>query len=136
MRVALLHPGWDRPCDVCEAYRPRDDGSFVRDKRTALPLARVPGTPTPCHKCEKVPAAARAAGMDWRELRTLAQDLTPANRAALAFYRRCRATGRFPDDPLVAWYAGLIREVEDDAAREERDARTAAIVTALMQGRR
>lgn len=136
MRVALLHPGWDRPCSVCEAYRPRDDGSFALDKRTALPLARVPGTPTPCHKCPKVPAAARNAGLDWRELRKLAQDMTDANRDALAFYRRCRATDRFPDDPLVAWYAGIIQGVEDAAAREEQRAGTNAVVAAVLAAQR
>jgi hypothetical protein len=136
VRVALLHPGWDRPCVVCEAYRPREDGSFVLDKRTALPLARVPGTPTPCHKCPKLPAAARESGAGWQDLRALAADLTDANRAALAFYRRCRATGRFPDDPLVSWYAGLIRDVEDAADRADRASSTSAIVAALLIPRR
>lgn len=138
VRVALSHPGWDRSCSTCAAYRMREDGSFVLDKRTALPLARGPAEPTPCHKCPKVPAAARKLGMDPADLRKLAADLTPADRAAWAFYRRCRAVGRFPDDPLVGWYAELLRGVEDAAAAARTDRATAAtesLVTVLLTRR-
>ena len=113
--VALLHPEWDRSCDVCERYVFADGGGVAR--RAGLPMLRPPHTPTPCHKCEKVPADARKAGLDWRELRKLARDMTPANRAAWRLYRESRAVGHFPDDPLVRWYAAIIRGVEDIAAQ-------------------
>lgn len=126
-RVALLHPGWDRSCAACETYRVREDGTYSPDKRTGLPMLRPAGVPTPCHKCPKVPAAARDAGLDWRELRKLAADMTPANRAALDFYLACRAVGRFPDDPLVGWYAPLVRDVEDLGRRVEHVALMSAL---------
>ena len=81
-------------------------------------MPRPPDAPTPCHKCAKVPLAVREGGAaDWRECRAHAREMTAANRAAWAFYRRCRAVGRFPDDPLVAWCAAAIADVERAAER-------------------
>ncbi|MDB5312655.1 MAG: hypothetical protein JWO38_6857 [Gemmataceae bacterium] len=125
VRVALLHPEWDRPCGVCETYLFRDDGAVTR--RAGLPVLRPAGTPTPCGKCAKVPAAARQQGLPWQDLRKLAEDLTPQNRAAWQFYRECRAVGSFPDDPLVRWAAVLIRDVEAVAERQPLERLTAAV---------
>lgn len=95
-----------------------DDGSLIRKPAVVgLPALRPAGVPTPCGKCEKVPRHARAAALPWQELRKLAEEMTPANRAAWGFYRACRATGTFPDDPLVRWYSVIIRDVEDAAER-------------------
>jgi hypothetical protein len=55
-------------------------------------------------------------------------DLTPENRRAWEFFRRCRATGRFPDDPVVAWYAEVLRGVYDTADRAGRDRLTGAVL--------
>lgn len=112
MRIALWRPEWDRSCADCEAWQYNRDGTLVRDRRTSLPLARPPGTPTPCTLCPKVPKNDRLHG--WRHARTAAIDMSGANRQAWEFYRRCRATVRFPDDPVVAWYAGLIEPIVDE----------------------
>lgn len=130
VRVALLYPEWDRSCDTCERYVFAPGGTINR--RAGLLVLRPPGTPTPCHACEKVPSAARKAGLDWRELRKRAQDMTPANRAAWRFYRESRAVGHFPDDPLVRWYAAIIRGIEDAAAQIPLE-RLAATLSALLK---
>lgn len=127
MRLALLYPEWDRPCSSCEKYRLDE----APDRRTGVPMLRPPGTPTPCGSCEKVPEHLRRAGMHWRDLRKHAVEMTPANRRAWEFYRGCRATGRFPDDPLVRWYSAVIQDEVDRAARRPVE-ELAAAVTGLV----
>lgn len=119
MRVTLLAPQWDRPCAVCLKYVPREDGTFLSDKRTGLPVLRGnAGDKTPCHKCAKVPEFAKVAhAHDPEELRRSAVELTDRNRTAYRFYRECRAVSSFPDDPIVRWVAAIVREVEDDRDR-------------------
>lgn len=129
MWLALHHPEWDRSCDVCERYRVDEPP----DRRTGLPMLRPPGVPTPCRSCARVPAYARKAGLPRAELRKLAVELTPGQREALRFYRECRAVGQFPDDPLVRWYAAVIREVEDRTEREPLERLVAMLINA--QGR-
>jgi hypothetical protein len=114
--VALFHPEWDRSCASCEKFLYSRDGTCPVDRKTRLPLLRPPGTPTPCTHCPKVPEWLRGGG-DWKTARAAAVDLTTANRKAIAFYRRCEATGRFPDDPLVAWYSALIAAADAEFAR-------------------
>jgi hypothetical protein len=58
--------------------------------------------------------------------------MTPANRAAWRFYRESRAVGHFPDDPLVRWYAAIIRGIEDAAAQIPLE-RLAATLSALLK---
>lgn len=103
------------------------DGTFQPDRRTSLPMQRPKGVPTPCGSCEKVPAFARQAARGWRELRKLAVDMTPANRAAWRFYRECRAVNQFPADPLVRWYSAVIRDVEDAIERRPIQELAAAV---------
>jgi hypothetical protein len=74
--------------------------------------------PTPCQSCPKVPEWVKASGADWRECRAAADELSEADRKALAVYVRCKATLRFPDDPIVAWYSGVFRGCEDELDAE------------------
>ena len=138
VRVIILHPEWDRPCSVCEKYVTRADGSFLLDRRTSLPVLRQPGTPTPCHKCEKVPLYLRREGADQEVLRAAAIELTEQNRKAWEFYRQCRAAGSFPDDPLVRHFAVVFREVEDELERMPvlRLASTVQLLVELLAKRR
>jgi hypothetical protein len=118
VRLARLHPEWDRSCAVCEAYRVDEPP----DKRTGLPMVRPKGAPTPCGSCAKVPAALRRSGLGWKDLRLHAEDVTDRSRAAWKFYRECQAVGRFPEaaanDPLVRWYAAVLRDAEAAIERE------------------
>ena len=117
VKLARLHPEWDRECSVCEKYIPREDGSFVLDRRTALPVLSYPGAPKPCHKCLKVPAGVRASSMPWKEMQSHAVSLTPQHRQTWRFYRECRAVGQFPPDAIVRWAAAILREVEEECDR-------------------
>lgn len=134
--LALLAPEWDRSCAACERHVYRDDGT--PQLRGGLPVPRPAGTPTPCHKCPKVPADLRASGADWTACRAAAVDPTPRTRRALAFYRRCRAVGRFPDDPLVAECAATVADVERavESAGRERLTRALETLNVLLTKRR
>jgi hypothetical protein len=119
VRVTLLAPQWDRPCAVCLMYVPRDDGTFLLNKLTGLPVLRGnAGDKTPCHKCAKVPEYAKVAhAHDPARMRESAIELTDQNRAAYRFYRECRAVGSFPDDSVVRWVAAIVRDAEDERDR-------------------
>lgn len=134
--LALLAPEWNRSCAECERHVYRDDGT--PQLRGGLLVLRPAGTPTPCHKCPKVPADLRASGADWKACRAAAVDPTPQTRRALAFYRRCRAVGRFPDDPLVAECAAAIADVERavESAGRERLTRAVEVLNVLLTKRR
>lgn len=116
VRLALIHPEWNRPCAACETWWYEDDGRVKRDA-TGEPMRRPAGAPTPCNSCAKVPKWAKERGFDVSELRKLADEITPENEQAWEAYREFRATGAFPDDPVVRWYSALCREVEDEAAK-------------------
>jgi hypothetical protein len=95
-----------RNCEHCQMYvydettgRPYENPS-----RSGKLVVRPKGTHPPCRiagvGCPKgTPENPRA--------------LSRANRAAWRHYRECRATGHFPDDPLVRRNAAIIRDVED-----------------------
>lgn len=60
-------------------------------------------------------------------------DLTERNWLAYKHYKECRATLRFPDDPIVRRNAAIIRAVED--ANERNSAfRAAAAVGGALAG--
>jgi len=61
--------------------------------------------------------------------------LSAANLAAWRHYRECRATGRFPDDPLVRRNAAIICEVEEAIERRQWAEFRHAVLAALL-GRR
>lgn len=117
--MILFSPEWDRSCAVCVKYLPRDDGSFILDKRTGEPVRRGhAGDTTPCGKCAKVPDRVKvAADGDYRKMRAGAVELSDANRLAYQYYTRCRAVGRFPEDPIVEWCAGVISEIVSEFER-------------------
>lgn len=138
VRVALLYPEWDRSCAACETYQTDGNGGFVRDRRTELLVLRDKANPTPCHKCEKVPVGMRRNFHPVAELRAHAADLLPHMRQAWDFYRRCRAVGKFPDDPLVTAVAAELHDVYAAIERESRDKLTHGIATliGIMSARR
>jgi hypothetical protein len=62
-------------------------------------------------------------------------ELSTANQVAWRHDRECRATGQFPDDPLVRRNAAIIREVEDAFERREWSAFRNSILAILMTRR-
>jgi hypothetical protein len=131
--VALYHPRWSIPCNVCETYQLTETREFKRDAGGEL-LERG-GLPTPCHKCPKVPTWAREQYQDdWKRLRTLADEPTPENARFLDFYNRMKAVNwNHPaaSDPLVLFLAGGIQGVEDQYARDMADRNHTAFVSVL-----
>lgn len=129
---------------MCESFIwKRDNPGAVERTASGESLERKdPNIPLRCLSCPKVPKWAKDAGKDWRELRALATpDMTSENAEALRHYRECRAVGIFPDDPIVRWYAGIIREVENEADRLPLERQTAAtlqlmtLLTLKLRGR-
>lgn len=106
---------------MCEQYTYRRDGTIVEDHE-GKPLKRNPLVvlPTPCGSCPKVPDGAKQATSDYKELRKLAEDMTEQNRTAYKAYKRFKATANFPDDPIVEWYSGIIRDIEDAHTRRQQ----------------
>jgi hypothetical protein len=56
--------------------------------------------------------------------------LSDENWLAYRHYLQCKATWRFPDDPIVARNAGLIRWVEDSVERNHTS--TAGIMLGML----
>lgn len=127
---------WDRPCSLCEKY------SYTAEKGLRFdplgnPYKRPPGVPTPCGACPKVPDHVKEWHDDYRVLRAKAEDMTDENRQAYKFYKQCKATGRFPDDPIVSWYSGIIRNLEDIHARSAVETQTVelGIIGTMLKAR-
>lgn len=134
VRLSLFAPEWDRPCALCERYDYDKDGN-VRRLPDGSPVPRPKignqSAPTPCQACAKPPKWAKEQGKDWKELRSLADEMSDENRRAYQFYRECKAVGHFPDDAIVRWYAAIVRDVEDDFAKEPIRNNTAAVLSLI-----
>ncbi len=99
----------DRSCDDCERFLYTKDG--LETFANGTPKPRPKNVPTPCASCPKIPVHV-LNGRRVKVSRADAIELNEVNREAWEHYQRCRATGRFPDDPIVARDASVIRKVE------------------------
>ena len=87
----------------CQRYVYNED-TGERDKFHGKPVERQPGHGPPCSYGPDIcPKGSPTAG----------RELTTRNWQAYLHYQQCKATGNFPDDPIVARNAGAIRAVED-----------------------
>lgn len=110
MILAIAHPEVaSRDCEDCLRFVYNDDPSHAEHGQRVMvrgePLKRTAQVPTLCQlgRCPKgTPEESR--------------ELSEANRQAWSHYRRCRAVGRFPDDPVVARNAEVIESAEAEAA--------------------
>ena len=101
-----------RNCEHCQMY--------VYDEATGRPyenpprsgglVVRPPGTFPPC----RIAGVGCPKGTPENPL-----GLSAANQTAWRHDRECRATGQFPDDPLVRRNAAIIREVEEAFERRQ-----------------
>lgn len=123
MRLILLHPQVAfRDCRDCQKYV-YDERSGARAAHRGQPVARPPGTRPPCgYDAAACPKGSPTAG----------RELTPANWQAYVHYLQCKATGRFPDDPIVVRNAGVIRLVEDSLERGRNDAIRQCLLVTLQ----
>lgn len=130
MRLILLHAGIaSRSCADCQKYLYYDRGSEdfgARVERGGLPVLRPKGVKTPCEWCPKIPPGEAPIPAN-------AVELSDKNLLALIHYRECRATGDFPDDPIVRRNAALIRGAEDVAERVHQT-RAGMVAAAAMRG--
>ena len=95
-----------RDCTLCLKY--------VYDEASGRPVEhpphsgrlvpRPPAAPPPC----RLPGLGCPKGTPQNPIA-----LSEINRQALRHYHECRATGSFPDDPIVRRNAALIRAQED-----------------------
>ena len=117
VRLILAHPEVaDRSCSDCAKYDYDQRGEKV--KRFGLPVLRPAGMPTPCFQCPK-------------NVKGRAYALSKKNHKAYRFYKECKATGQFPDDPIVRQCAAIIAEIEDSYYRDETWLRLEAIAAGL-----
>jgi hypothetical protein len=122
VRLILLHPEVAfRSCDDCRKHI-YNEQTGKREEHRGLPIVRPPGTFPPCqygpNRCPK-------------EHPDAGYELTPDNLQVYQHYLECKATGRFPDDPLVARNAGVIRLVEDAVERGRTEAMRQAMLASI-----
>lgn len=105
----LKHPGiaW-RDCGHCQKFHYDERTGKVREYR-GLPVVRPKGTLTPCRYSTGCPK-----GTPENQ-----KALSKKNMKAYQHYQECRATGQFPDDPIVRRNAAIIRQVEE-SVRDDR----------------
>ena len=117
-----------RSCDDCERYMYKDTRDAIVNEvnllRSGEKQRRVEGQPTPCHICPKIPSRAR---FERRVSRKDAIEPSQRSRDAYAHYRMCKATGRFPDDPIVLANAAIIASVEQSVESAKMDGATELI---------
>lgn len=129
----VFHPEVScRSCDDCRALIHDDkvkQGSGAWEFGAVKlwrgkPVKRPKGVKTPCD----IDRSACPKG-HYDKQRTL----SPQNVVALLHYRECRASGRFPDDPIVSHNAAIIRAIEDQKDRHDKEA--AAMLLKLAAAR-
>lgn len=93
--------------------------------RDGNPLPRLPMFPAPCRTDKGCPK-----GTPENQ-----RSLNEQNRRCYEHYKECRATGMFPDDPVVRRNAAVIRDVEDAVERSrEVEFQTSLIEILTMKG--
>lgn len=60
-------------------------------------------------------------------------ELNERNTLAYLHYMECRATGSFPDDPVVRYHAAIIRNVEDESERMQRRLHNSLVESLIMR---
>jgi hypothetical protein len=96
-----------RSCESCLRWQ-YDEGTGEVAMRAGRKLPRR--GPTPCRTPTGCPKGTPEAP----------KTLTLKNLMAYRHYQQCKATGQFPDDPIVRHNAGIIRQIEDAVERAER----------------
>jgi hypothetical protein len=100
-----------RDCKHCQEWLYEESGSVALD-RQGNPLRRPPGVSPPCRTPKGCPKGTPEA----------VKAFTPQHEKTWAHYKRCRATGQWPDDDLVREHAGILSTLEQqvESMRQER----------------
>ncbi|MGE5192816.1 MAG: hypothetical protein ACM3U2_09955 [Deltaproteobacteria bacterium] len=115
-----------RNCEHCQMYvyneitgcpweNPPHSGRLIVRPAGTFPPCRIPGVGCPKGTPEQP------------------KGLSAANHAAWRFDRECRATGIFPDDPLVRRNAAIIRQVEEELEHRQRTEFRQRLLSALTR---
>lgn len=130
MRLKFLHPEIaGRSCSDCKNFMYDDT-----PQRMGLPVIRAGvhqsrgGGPTPCRWCPKIPSSVPARDACPEK----AVELNERNWQALIHYLKCRAVGRFPDDPWVERNAMVIRDEMDSAEQDRQDRRVIGMAQQMI----
>jgi hypothetical protein len=129
LRVLLLYPKLaERACSDCRRFLYRDGGrgewGDVYTLRTGQPAPRPAKHPPPCSDCPKI-APGDAPHPD------NGQELSDKNLRAYLYHLRCRAVGRFPEDPIVERNAALIASALELADRVRNQSGALSALSAL-----
>lgn len=123
MRLLLLHPKWAaRTCKSCMTHIYGLEDGELRRWPDGTPKRRPLNTVLPCGGCPKIPKGAEPSPRN-------AQELNDRLWLAYQHYRRCRAVNRWPEDPIIERNAEIIREVEDDVAKQQENEMLALLLT-------
>lgn len=105
----MLHPGLAaRDCNHCQIYLYTEKTGKVKEWN-GQPEKRPPGT-APCRTNTGCPKGTPETAVT----------LSSQNSQAWVHYQECKATGNFPDDPIVARNAAILRAIDEEARRREQ----------------
>lgn len=126
MRLIENHPTVAfRDCTHCQKYQYNESTGEVTLWH-GKPLERVAGVGPPCRGPKGCPKGTPENPIS----------LSPRNLRALLHYEQCRATGNFPDDPIVARNAAIFRGIEDEAEKIHFAEISALATASLTRGLR
>lgn len=131
MILELIHPEVSRrSCEDCCLHEyNHSTGERIERGFPRQPIKRPkrgPGSKPPC-----------LSGVEcFKGVVGETRELNDKNRLAYEHYLRCKATGHFPDDPIVARNAAIIGEVESaiHEGRERATAKSMAMMTRILGG--
>jgi len=119
--LLLLHPKVAyRSCEECERWQYNEETGQVEQFRGA-DLKRIGKTACRTHKGCPVGTPENQ------------QRLTEQNQAAYEHYTECKATGRFPDDPIVKRNAATITRIENAIEKSQMDSVRALMIRAARR---
>lgn len=130
MELILLYPQFAlRDCQHCLEWAYNDKPGTEGYGRIETHNGRPDGRPQKRHP-KHLPLCKTQEGCP-RGTPEKPNCLSKKNREAYRHFRECKATGHFPDDPIVRMNADLIQGVLDYVAEKKRIDELTAMATAL-----
>ncbi len=135
VRLALLHPTVAfRSCEHCLRFFYDEKTGKTEDSRRPgpngekVPRERGSNEPAPCRNPNNPDGCPKGTPEN-------PKSLSPKNLEAFEHYQRCKAVGRFQDDPIVEDHAALIHQAEQQVERKRQsDFLTQLILGAKVAG--
>ena len=99
-------------------------------------MLRLPRMKPPCSTCGKVPESIKKSTHPALINKRHAMGLSEQNRLVFQHYLECAAVGKFPDDPIVARHAMILKQLEKDWQRLEQTKERIELAKLLQLARR